>query len=84
MENNSKILNTILVILLILTAILIARVFMTAKAPRAITSSGTNNNLFCTQVITQAKNNQTGEAKEFPTSCLPTGWTRVTPDSITK
>ena len=84
MENNSKTLNTLLVILLIFTAIFIVRIFMTTKVPRATTSTTTGNNLFCAQVITQAKNDQTGEIKDFPTACIPTGWTRVAPELITK
>lgn len=32
----------------------------------------------CAQVITYAKNSATGECKEYPTSCVPDGWTVVT------
>lgn len=32
----------------------------------------------CVQVITPAKNQQTGECREFPTPCdVPAGWTKV-------
>jgi len=34
-----------------------------------------DNGIFCIQVITPAKNPQTGEIKEFPTPCdVPKGW----------
>jgi hypothetical protein len=34
--------------------------------------------LICAQVITPAKNNTTGECKDFPTPCdVPSGWTTV-------
>ncbi len=32
---------------------------------------------FCAQVITYAKNNTTGECKQYPDSCIPSGWTTV-------
>jgi hypothetical protein len=36
----------------------------------------------CIQVITKAKNNITGEVKDFPTPCdVPTGWTIIKTDS---
>lgn len=33
--------------------------------------------IFCAQVITPAKNKTTGETKEFPNACLPNGWERI-------
>ncbi len=33
--------------------------------------------IMCLQVITPAINEQTGEYREFPNSCLPKGWQRV-------
>lgn len=35
---------------------------------------------FCAQVITKARNTQTGEEKEFPNSCLPDGWEAIQPN----
>lgn len=37
------------------------------------------NGLICAQVITRAKNDKTGEIKDFPNSCIPEGWTRINP-----
>ncbi len=34
---------------------------------------------FCAQVITPAKNLETGEIKDFPSSCIPEGWERIAP-----
>src|SRR3989344_1385716 len=36
---------------------------------------------FCIQVITPARNAQTGEVRDFPTPCdVPEGWSRLSPD----
>lgn len=101
MENNSKIINGILIFLLLFTAILITRALADKGGPLPATSMSalpseapsipkigttddtTSNNQFCAQVITQAKNDETGEVKDFPTACLPDGWTRVAPISVT-
>jgi hypothetical protein len=34
---------------------------------------------FCAQVVTPARNKNTGEIKDFPTPCLPEDWQRVAP-----
>lgn len=93
MENNSKILNILLILLLLGTAIFIARALReptdtppnsalpseAPSIPEIGTDDTTDSNRFCAQVITQARNDQTGEIKDFPTACLPEGWTRVAP-----
>lgn len=33
--------------------------------------------VICAQVITSAKNSQTGECKKFPNACIPAGWNKV-------
>jgi hypothetical protein len=39
----------------------------------------------CIQVIATARNNQTGEVRDFPTPCdVPAGWTAVSPGESTK
>ncbi|HVZ67573.1 MAG TPA: dockerin type I repeat-containing protein [Patescibacteria group bacterium] len=38
-------------------------------------SSQGNNNVICAEVITYARNNTTHTCQQFPTSCLPSGWT---------
>ena len=38
--------------------------------------------LVCAQVITPARNIETGEVKEFPNSCIPDGWERIEPEEI--
>jgi hypothetical protein len=54
-------------------------IFKTYK-PNADTQSG--GSVSCTQVITRAKNNKTGEIKDFPTPCdVPDGWTLMGPAS---
>ena len=36
------------------------------------------NNIVCIQVITRAKNPQTGETRDFPTPCdVPEGWEKI-------
>ena len=37
----------------------------------------TDEEKFCAQVITPAKNQKTGECREFPTACIPQGWYNV-------
>ncbi|MGC9031348.1 MAG: DUF5666 domain-containing protein [Minisyncoccia bacterium] len=48
------------------------------KAQETTTSDQLNKNVICIQVITPARNLQTGECREFPTPCdVPEGWERV-------
>lgn len=48
----------------------------THKQPLRMPINGEQSN--CIQVITPARNPQTGETKEFPTPCeVPAGWEQV-------
>jgi hypothetical protein len=66
--------NTKILYLFLVLSLCVA---FTLKAQEATTQSQENNQV-CVQVITPAKNLQTGECKEFSTPCdVPQGWQRV-------
>lgn len=49
-----------------------------SPSPSSAISPIDSKKQFCAQVITPAKNQKTGECKEFPTPCdVPEGWEKV-------
>jgi hypothetical protein len=50
--------------------------------PSGTTNGNSSDDMVCAQVVTPARNKQTGETKEFPTSCIPDGWERLDPNVV--
>lgn len=69
---------------LVVLALVVYYRFQSGKSPSSSPSPTiskpprSDEGRFCIQVITPAKNPQTGECREFPTPCdVPEGWDKV-------
>lgn len=55
--------------------------FLNQKPQEEITETPDEGGMVCIQVITPARNPDTGEIKEFPTPCdVPEGWEKIEND----